>query len=363
MNVDTTTQRLVIELHTERQDDRDVYLAGNFNHWTAHDPRYRMTRIAAGHYEYTFDHLDALPDTLEYKYTRGGWSEAEADTFGAKPHNRMVDKRQGFVTDYVPRWFVQDKSFKAAYLPQRQVIDTHFEIPQLGKTRRVQILLPADYDTSTRRYPVLYLQDGQNLFDWNAPYGNWAIDEKLAVLKEHGKGDIIVVAIDHGEVSRVNEFTPRNRIALGIGQREGTKYLDFMATTLKPYIDQHYRTLTQPQHTGIGGSSMGGLISLFGGILHPEVFGRLMVFSPSLWIYPDVYEEVKQPPALTNVKLYIYAGRRESEGMLPNVHKLLSSIYDSHQNAIVNLVVNPEGTHTESCWGAAFPEAVDWLFY
>jgi predicted alpha/beta superfamily hydrolase len=354
--------QLKIELHTDPTDDSDVFISGNFNNWK-HDISYKMLRIAEGHYEFTFDDIENLPQEMEYKYTRGSWQSAEADNFGCKAPNRSITKNQAFISDYVPRWFQNGKSFKEEYLPKIHVIDEAFNIPQLNKTRRVQILLPCDYDSTTRRYPVIYLQDGQNLCDWNAAYGNWAIDEKLAVLKEYGKGDIIVVAIDHGEVSRINEFTPRNEISLGIGQREGALYLKFMVETLKPFVDENYRTLTQSKYTGIGGSSMGGLISLFGGVLHPETFGKVMVFSPSLWIYNDVYEEVKEEGALKNVELYIYAGGRESKGMLPNLHKLMTNIYASNQNTTINLVVNPNGTHSESNWSVAFPEAMEWLFY
>ncbi len=322
-----------------------------------------MAKIADGHYEYTFDNINRLPKQLEYKYTRGDWDNEEADNYGCKSQNRLIFKNQAVVTDYVPRWFVDGKSFNSAYLPIIRTVNEAFEIPQLNKTRNVRILLPHDYDEVSRRYPVLYLQDGQNLFDKNAPFGTWGIDEKLAVLKEYGHGDLIVVAIDHGETSRINEFTPKSRINLGIGQREGAKYLDFMAHTLKPYIDEHFRTLTQKEYTGIGGSSMGGLISLFGGILHPETFGLVMVFSPSLWIYPDVYEEVRAEKSLKGTKLYIYAGGRESQGMLPNVHRLLQNIHATQRAAEINLVVDPNGTHNEVRWGMEFPEAIEWFLF
>ena len=354
---------LTLELFTDNQDDRPIFIAGNFNGWQEQNDHYTMNKVKDGHYQFVFENIDQLPETIEYKYTRGGWQNSEADNLGSKTSNRTISKHQKVITDYVPRWFNEGKSFTPANLPIIEVVNEAFEIPQLDKTRRIQILLPNDYHDSTRHYPVLYLQDGQNLFDWNAPFGNWAINEKLAILKEYNKGDVIIVAIDHGEVSRINEFTPRNEIKLGIGQGEGAKYLEFMSQTLKPYIDEHYRTQTQREYTGIGGSSMGGLISLFGGILQAKTFGKVMVFSPSLWIYPDVYEEVKTSGSLANTHLYIYAGGRESKGMLPKVHQLLTNIHESNQNTKVNLVVDPNGTHSESCWSNAFPEAVEWLFF
>ncbi len=352
-----------IELHTTKNDDRPVFISGNFNDWNAQSPSFKMLKINDGHYEFTFSDTSTYPYHLEYKYNRGGWDNEEADDFGSKTSNRIVIKNQHLITDFVPRWFNKGKSYPIHLLPKIEVVHQNFEIPQLNKTRRVTILLPVDYYENTRRYPVLYLQDGQNLYEKNAPFGTWGIDEKLAVLKEKGHGNIIVVAIDHGETERIHEFTPPTHINLGIGRKEGTKYLDFMANTLKPHIDANYRTFTQKEFTGIGGSSMGGLISLFGGILRPETFGRILVFSPSLWIYPDVYKEAGATGALEQTKLYIYAGGRESQTMVSNVQTLIQSINESPQNTEINLVVDPNGTHTESKWSVAFPEAVEWLFY
>ena len=104
------------------------------------------------------------------------------------------------------------------FLPNKVVISESFEIPQLIKTRRITALLPYDYNSSDRRYPVLYLQDGQNLFDDYAPFGNWGIDKKLAHLAGQGKGDIIIVAIDHAEEERIAEFTPSYNTRLGKGR-------------------------------------------------------------------------------------------------------------------------------------------------
>ena len=175
--------QLKIELHTDSTDDFDVFISGNFNNWK-HDSNYKMLRITDGHYEFTFDDIKNLPEEIEYKYTRGSWQSAEADNFGCKAPNRLITRNQAFVSDYVPRWFQDGKGFKPEYLPSIHIVDEAFKIPQLDKTRRVQVLLPCDYDSTSRRYPVIYLQDGQNLWDKNAPYDNWEIDEKLAVLKE-----------------------------------------------------------------------------------------------------------------------------------------------------------------------------------
>ena len=146
------------------------------------------------------------------------------------------------------------------YQPTIEIIEEDYEIPQLKRRRRITALLPHDYHESKKKYPVLYLHDGQNLYDEQSPYGNWAIDKSLAELSRSGFGDIIVIAIDHGGEDRINEYLPFNSTEYGKGQ--GKLYIQFLMETLKPYIDKNYRVLSDGLHTGIGGSSMGGLISL-----------------------------------------------------------------------------------------------------
>ena len=105
-----------------------------------------------------------------------------------------------------------------SYLPEIKLISEAFEIPQLDKTRRIWILLPHNYNDVTMHYPVLYLQDAQNLFDDQAPYGNWAIDKHMADLAAEGYGDLIIVAIDHGGKERIKEYSPYYHRKFGTGQ-------------------------------------------------------------------------------------------------------------------------------------------------
>ena len=155
--------------------------------------------------------------------------------------NRQLWTFNEKVLDHVPRWRVDGLDYPSDKLPLIEILSEDFEIPQLIKTRRISVLLPYNYHETDQHYPVLYLQDGQNLFDEYAPFGNWAVDKKLAVLAEKGLGDIIVVAIDHAEKDRIAEFTPSFKTKLGRG--DGKKYVRFLADTLKPYIDKNFRTL------------------------------------------------------------------------------------------------------------------------
>ncbi|MEM9260869.1 MAG: alpha/beta hydrolase-fold protein, partial [Bacteroidota bacterium] len=225
------------------------------------------------------------------------------------------------------------------------------------------VLLPHDYYETDKRYPVLYLQDGQNLFDDQAPFGNWGVDKRLAVLSELGKGDIIIVSIDHADDQRVAEFTPSFRTRLGRG--DGKKYVRFLADTLKPYIDDHFRTKPEPQYTGIGGSSMGGLISIYAGMMYPEVYDKLMIFSPSLWVTPNIPFQLVDLTNEFNGRIYLYGGAAESATMVPNLERFKDQL-SQHQGATTvefRLEVDPDGQHNEARWGEEFPKAIEWLFF
>ena len=155
--------------------------------------------------------------------------------------------------------------------------------PELGNRREVVVYLPPTYGRS-RRFPVVYMQDGQNLFDpATAHAGDWALLRALDALAAAGHETIIVGVWNAGE-ARIAEYSPFRDEKTGGGR--GDLYLAFLIETLKPMIDRRFRTRPERAHTGIAGSSMGGLISLYGFFRAPAVFGFAGVLSPSLW-YAD----------------------------------------------------------------------------
>jgi predicted alpha/beta superfamily hydrolase len=350
-----------IRLTTVPDDPRPVFIAGTFNNWQAGSTNYQLDQIEPGVYQYIFAE-DQLPEfPLEFKFMRGSWSDEETDSYGSKVHNHRQEAFQEVIAVDVPRWRSAGKAYQDQFLPKIQVIDEEFEIPQLIKTRRIAAILPHDYHTTDRRYPVLYLQDGQNLLDEAAPFGNWELDKKLAVMAEQGWTDLIVVAIDHGEKDRIKEFTPSYPTRLGPG--DGKKYGRFLADTLKPFIDKNFRTLPDREHTGIGGSSMGGLISIYAGSIYPEVYGRQLIFSPSLWVAPEIYKNAIQTPFYEPTRIYVYAGGQESENMLTLIHQFCEGMKTMHPEFLeLHLEIDPLGQHRELEWGRAFPEAAFWLF-
>lgn len=364
-----TSPTLTFLLRTPQDNDiRPAYLTGNFNNWNPEDKRYRMKRISKGHFEFTFSKAEQLPTPFEFKFTRGGWENQELDRYGNATENHRIERptalKTSLVETFVCRWKSYGLPFDPHFLPLIQLISNEFYIPQLKKTRRIQVLLPFDYAQKTeKRYPVLYLQDGQNLFGEATPFGSWGVDKSLAILAERGLGNLIVVAIDHGAKERVTEFMS---VTHKRSNAEGKKYLQFIAHTLKPHIDTHFRTLTGREHTGIGGSSLGGLITIHAGLLFPDTFGRLMVFSPSLWVGAQAIFEQIHFLRLLPTKIYAYAGGRESKTMLPNVAHFREAVEKQGfgGNTIdFKLSIDPKGLHNEQRWGEEFPKAIEWLFF
>lgn len=355
--------RLNIILTTDEDDNRPVFIAGNFNNWQTQDAHYKMDRVGQGLYHFTFPDGFEYPETLLYKFTRGDWSEVEIDKYGNRTENRVCKKHKGVRKEHVAKWRHNWLPFKSNFLPEVHLISDEFEIPQLNKTRKIWALLPHDYQTSTESYPVIYLQDAQNLFNENAQYGNWEIDKKLAVMAEYKIGKIIVIAIEHAEKERILEYNVGNTV-LGTGQ--GKKYVRFLADTLKPFVDSNFRTKPEREFTGVGGSSMGGLVSIFSGIMYPEVFGKLMIFSPSLWVVPKIklsFLEMEEPQ---DTRIYLYAGGNESATMIDHVKvfkKRLQKKQKFSEKMKIRLSINHEGKHNETYWSDEFPKAIEWLFY
>lgn len=353
---------LTLELFTQSDDTRPVFVTGTFNGWATKDNRFRMRKIGEGHYQYTFSEPLPASEPLEYKYVKGGWESEELGSDGHPPSNRRMEVPRGKVTDVVPKWKKHGDWYDPGFYPDIQVISKHFSLPQLRRRRRISVLLPWNYDKTDQRYPVLYLQDGQNLFENDAPFGTWGVDKQLAALAQRGKGDFIVVAIDHGGKERIKEFLPYDTQKWGDGL--GQEYARFLTETLKPHIDKHFRTLPDRAHTGIGGSSMGGLISIYAGILFPDVYSRFLIFSPSLWVSPKIYQEPFRFTAFDLTKIYLYAGGKEGAGMLGNAQRFKEVLEKhGHHGLRFRLEIDPQGRHTEARWGEEFPKAVEWLFY
>jgi predicted alpha/beta superfamily hydrolase len=354
---------LRLDLYTATDDDRPVYVAGNFSGWLPDLDPFRMQMVGPGQYSLDLpDETWSDDNPLIYKYTRGGWDTVELDEAGQSVPDRVLWRSEGYRHDLVPTWrWLNAPAEPENLLPVQQLISDEFYSPELGTSRRVRILLPYDYARTGKRYPVLYLHDGQNLLGDGSGYGTWAVDWQLAQLATRRGHELIVVAIDHAGDDRIPEMIPEQT---RIGAGRGMDYLRFIVETLKPHIDQTYRTRPGAGDTGLGGSSLGGLISLYGGLRFAAVFGRWLVFSPSLWVTGEVYAEAKRLVLSHPVRVYLYGGELESRHMLPALDRLKTALLSSpnHDLLDIRLVTNPNGRHTESDWAEQFPQAVSWLF-
>ena len=245
------------------------------------------------------------------------------------------------------------------------ILSEKFEMPQLNTTRRVWIYLPKDYAASGKKYPVLYLQDGQNLFDDATSYaGEWGIDETLNhVFEKTGKA-AIVVGIDNGAEKRIDELSPfKNEKYKNGGQ--GDAYVRFITETLKPYIDKNYHTKTEPKYTAIGGSSLGGLISVYAAVKYPETFGKVLAFSPAFWFNEKPLNDfiANAKVDLKNQKYYFIQGKRDDVGQDGETQKLIDKLKSqngSPENIFFN--IDEDGKHNEAYWRREFEAAFLWLY-
>jgi len=232
----------------------------------------------------------------------------------------------------------------------------------LDRERTVRIYLPPHYAESHKRYPVLYMHDGQNLFDDATSFvGEWGVDETLNTLARTRGLELIVVGIDHGDARRMTELDPWDNAKYGAG--EGRAYLDFLVHTVKPYVDAHYRTRPDRAHTGLMGSSLGGLISHYAMYAYSDTFGKIGIFSPAYWFAPPVTEFTRTHRLPPHTRIYFYAGGKEDENMLPNMNAMIALLRRPVSGAPhLQAHVAPDAEHNEKAWRAEFPRAVEWLF-
>ncbi|WP_170170338.1 alpha/beta hydrolase-fold protein [Hymenobacter perfusus] len=346
-----------------------LYMAGSFNNWNPGNAPHAFTRAADGTYQLILP--ASVTGSIEFKFTRGSWANVESDAQNNDISNRQYTVGSGPATVelQVVNWkdmgTTGGSCQSTALQPNVRVVSTAFQMPQLGRTRRIWVYLPNDYSTApTKRYPVVYMHDGQNVFDNCTSFsGEWGVDETLSQLQQQGLDATgsIVVAVDNGGADRLNEMSPWNNPQYGGGQ--GDQYVDFLAQTLKPYIDQQYRTLTGREYTGIAGSSMGGLISTYAALKYPQVYSKVGVFSPAFWFADKpLFQYLRQHPANPATRFYFVSGSTESQTMVPLMQAMRDSLAAGGVPA-ANLSFNAkaDGQHAEWFWKREFSAAYQWL--
>lgn len=352
-----------------------VYMASSVNDWKARDPKFAFKRTAPGTYQLAFD----VPagTVLEYKFTRGNWRTVEVDAEGVERENRRLTVfGETTVAHEVPHWKDQASPHDAPKRTRKTDVRVlpPFHAAALNRDVTAVIYLPPGYDEAgaSVRYPVLYMWDGQNLMDPATAFNHeWAVDAVVEKgIKEGRLAPMIVVGIYNGGEHRLSELSPWRDMRLG-ARGEGHAFFRWVVTDLKDHIDRHYRTLTGPEHTGVAGSSMGGLASLYCAYRYPLVFGRVAAMSPAFWFARlQVFRYAAETPPPVKAKIYLDCGEKETARVHPkrDFYKVAFAMVDLlkqqgfREGENLKWVSDPQGTHSEPHWARRLGPALEFLF-
>lgn len=250
-----------------------------------------------------------------------------------------------------------------------------FESKIFRNRRFLRVWLPPGYDdpiNAETNYPVFYINDGQNLFESATSFNGveWQVDETADRLIRGGLiPSLIVVGIDNAGKDRIREYMPHRSYQPMILRVQGTRYPSFLRKEVMPFVQHHYRIATGPQNTGLGGSSLGALISLYTVAVSPGLIGRLFLESPSLWA--SNRQIIRQSRAVQRwpERIFLATGTAEAgrpdrnRSMVDDVQELAAvmrrnELDDRH----LRLVVDEGAVHHESAWARRFPQALEFLF-
>ena len=342
------------------------HLAGDFNGWT----QTPLTIGPLGLFEATVTPLSGS-SSLQYKFTAGDWSREES-AFRGPANNRRLSASSRASAAIIRAWGSDPLPASTAIGNLRLL--SAFEAPELGRTATVRLLLPPGYDATDRHYPVLYMQDGQNLFDnATAAFGvEWQADEAAWVGQLEGAhSGLIIVGIDNS-ANRSCDYTPfAGAIGCETGTPLGEAYADFLANTLKPAIDRQFRTLADRRNTFIGGSSRGGLAALVTALRHQETFSAVMGLSAttlSAITGGDFAAYAASHPRTAPIRFSLDYGDAEVVygnnateligAMNSAVSGLTAAGFDS---AAITTAIIPGAVHNEAAWAARLPGRLAWL--
>lgn len=341
----------------------NIHIVGDFQGWDPGDANYILTNNGNGTYQIT---INPPVGTIKYKFTRGSWATVEGNADGNFLPDRTYNYAGGTASIDVEilTWEDLGGGGNSTAADNVHILDKDFYMPQLDRYRKIWIYLPPDYNSSSKHYPVIYMHDGQNLFDVTTSFsGEWEVDESLNQLFSQGDHGCIVVGIDNGGGLRIDEYAPWFNAGYNEGG-EGGQYVDFIVETLKPYIDDNYRTLPGREYTCLFGSSLGGLISQYAIMEHQDVIGKAGVFSPAFWFNPEIFDHSATTPKTQPMKIFFLAGFPEGNGsVVSDVNQMESVLLNNgFGDAELNKLFHADGQHSEWYWAREFPGAYVWLF-
>lgn len=264
------------------------------------------------------------------------------------------------------------------YYQQLPLITHEFYVPYFQHSRRVRVLLPQNYQHENQRYPVIYMHDGQNVFHSKEAYTghSWKVIHTIKRNPQFPK--VIIVGIDNPNhhIARLNEYSPWQTDTAHAGSAEyqsgglGAAYGQWLVETVKPFVDTHYRTQPEREHTFVAGSSMGGLITAYLGAAYPQVFGGLGVFSLASWFSESAFLAfMQQHPLNPASKVYIQVGTKEGDEVdkhfIDNINQeyidcslryYQTLLQTGTPLANINLRIMANKNHHESHWAFHFVE-------
>lgn len=365
-------------------DDQPLFLASNHVGWNPGDPSMKLSGRSDLRWQ-IFLPRPEQDSTLQFKFTRGSWETVEVDADLGDIDNRTLPDVQAselepgkpVVVELEIERFADERegaprqSFRS---DSTRPIEATGDVRRLqvvggagdaaGSTRDVLVWLPPGYhdeENANRRYPVLYMQDGQNVFDHRPPTpAEWGADETATTLIEVGEIEpIIIAAIPNSGPNRTREYLVG--AAMGV-EGEGDEYLDWLVREVVPRVERAVRADSDPEKRGIGGSSLGGLLALRAGHSHADVFGRVLAESPSILIRGEPMAIGAEYPwgPLT------FIGFGDSEGVdilhVYKFHSLIRGLAGPERGDRVVLELGEGAGHDEHAWAERLPDALRFLY-
>ena len=334
-------------------DSGKVYITGNrpqLGNW--HPGRVALSKDHSNS-TWSLELRFARGEMLEYKFTKGKWSnEAVLEGGLVPPNNKLTVENDTTL-------YIEIKYWKDAFTAEVQrgitgIVNYHRRVGGTGlDPRDLLVWLPPGYEQNTQqRYPVLYMQDGQNLFDpLTSTFGmDWQVDETADSLIRLQKIDPLIVVGIYNTNLRSREYSPNDT---------GSAYMKYVVQTVKPLIDNTYRTLPDRDHTATGGSSLGGLISFMLMWEYPDIFSKAACFSPVLKIEPYDYVSRVQQDGRRNfpIKIYLDNGGVGLEAKLqPGIEEMMATL-DSigyMKGTDFFWYLDSTAQHNESAWARRF---------
>lgn len=391
--------RLRVEDKSLRSDTAAIHIASSLNNWNPADGAWKLAPAKnedgtspANTWECRIE-IAKLPADLgavEFKFAKGSWNGVEVSADGNDVSNRSLsaemlrsragtvitlDPIEGFADQRGGRWpnlAAPGTPVKSTIVGTVDVFDVRSSA--LNNTRKVRVWTPpgyADAANKERRYPVLYMHDGQNCFDVVGSFAGseWQCDETATALIERGEIEpVIIVAMDNTGATRGVEYNPPYTKYMGT-QNYGDKYLNFVVNEVMPMINAKYRTLMGPENTAMGGSSFGGNATLYAIMERPDVFGRAIVESAAVFLDNQAIVKKARETEKWPMRMYMAVGTAETArsgdakafaDMSVEVMNVLRAKGMGEDRLLTR--VEEGAKHFESAWAKRFPEALRFIF-